>query len=435
MPFVALSDSKSALKPKQLMVICFGNAVTYFDFLIYLFMADIISAAFFPASNDPLLAKLQALSLFAAGYLSRPIGAMVIGRYADISGRKPALLVSLICISLTTLLIACLPTYSQIGIWAPILFVTARLFQGMAFGAHTPLGWVYIAEHVPKRNLATYLSLVTASFFIGKLGSNLIFEILTTTHTQAQLIESGWRIPFLWGATLSFVALMLWHLLDETPIFLDQQKRRKFVPRYSDIKPAFKRLNAIFLALLITFIVSSLSMTVALMLPDLIMMKFSVDESMLSFSHNLGLIFLLLGCIFFGLVADKSSTGKALILGSLALMVQVLAFYYHLTDTGGILILFMYAILGFCTGIVSLGPVILVQLFPTESRVTAISLTYNLIYAIVGVSLPFGLTYATNYVSFSPALYITFIGIMSFIIGLYVYRLPKFKDLHAEIKL
>ena len=176
-------------------------------------------------------------------------------------------------------------------------------------------------------------------------------------------------------------------------------------------------------------------MVVALLLPQLISMKFSIDESMLSFSNNLGLLFLMIGCIFFGLVADKSSTGKALMIGSIALILQALAFYYHLENGGGACILFMYAILGFCTGIISLGSVILVQLFPTEVRVAAVSLTYNFMYAIVGVSLPFGLVYATNLVSISPALYIIFVSIVTFIIGLYIYRLPKFKSLDASIKL
>ncbi|WP_011960950.1 MFS transporter [Psychrobacter raelei] len=435
MPFVALSDSQSSVSPKQLMVICFGNAVAYFDFLIYLFMADIISATFFPANDDPLLAKLQALTIFIAGYLTRPIGALLLGRYADVKGRKPALLISISFIAATALITACLPTYSQVGILAPILFFIARMFQGMAFGAHTPLGWVYIAEHVDKRNLATYLSFVTASFMLGELGSNLLFEVITNTHTPTELIESGWRIPFVWGATLSFVSLMLWHTLPETPIFTAQKCKQKFMPKISEIGPSFKRFNAIFLALVLTFIISSLTMVVALLLPQLISMKFSIDESMLSFSNNLGLLFLMIGCIFFGLVADKSSTGKALMIGSIALTLQALAFYYHLENGGGAFILFMYAILGFCTGIISLGSVILVQLFPTEVRVAAVSLTYNFMYAIVGVSLPFGLVYATNLVSISPALYIIFVSIVTFIIGLYIYRLPKFKSLDASIKL
>ena len=156
MPFVALSGQSSSVSPKQLMIICFSNAVAYFDFLIYLFMADIISATFFPINDDPILAKLQALSLFIAGYLTRPIGAFLFGRYADVKGRRPALLISALLIAMTALITACLPTYAQVGIWAPILFFIARLFQGIAFGAHTPLGWVYIAEYVDKEMSGRY---------------------------------------------------------------------------------------------------------------------------------------------------------------------------------------------------------------------------------------------------------------------------------------
>lgn len=434
MPFVALSGQSSSVSPKQLMIICFSNAVAYFDFLIYLFMADIISSTFFPVNDDPLVAKLLALSLFIAGYITRPIGALLFGRYADVKGRRPALLTSAFFIAMTALITACLPTYAQVGIWAPILFFIARLIQGIAFGAHTPLGWVYIAEHVNKQNLATYLSFVTASFILGELGSNILFEIITSTHTQAELIESGWRIPFAWAAMLGFVALMLLKSLKETPIFLKQNITQNFIPKIAEIAPHLRRFNALFLALILTFIIGSLSMVIALLLPDLITMRFSVGESMLSYSNNLALLFLMLGCVFFGLIADRSGTGKAMMLGSTALIIQALAFYYHL-ENGGTYLLLMYAILGFCTGIISLGSVILVQLFPTEVRVAAISLTYNLMYALIGMILPFSLGYATNLVSFSPALYIVFVSIVTFIIGLYIYRLPKFRSLDSSIKL
>ena len=435
MPFVALSDSSSSVSLKKLMIICASNAVTYFDFLIYLFMADIISSTFFPANDDPILANMQVLSLFIAGYLTRPIGAILLGRYADVKGRRPALSISMSCIALTALITACLPTYAQVGILSPILFFIARLFQGMAFGAHTPLGWVYIAEHVNKRNLATFLSFVTASFMLGELGSILLFEIITSTHTRDQLIESGWRIPFVWAALFSFVVLLLLQTINETPIFTRQQNKQTFVPKLSELGPYFKRFNAIFLALIITFIIASLTMVIALLLPDLVSMRFSIDDSMLRLSNNLSLLFMMIGCVFYGLIADRSGTGKAMMIGSAALMLQALAFFYHLEYGGGSYILFMYAVLGFCAGIISLGSVILVQLFPTEVRVTALSLTYNLMYALVGLTLPFGLGYATNLVSFSPALYIIFVSLVTFIIGLYIYRLPKFKDLDESIKL
>ncbi|WP_296405003.1 MFS transporter [Psychrobacter sp.] len=435
MPFIALSDSSSTVSPKKLLIICASNAVTYFDFLIYLFMADIISSTFFPANNDPTLAKIQALSLFIAGYITRPIGAILLSRYADVNGRRSALLISTSCIAITALLTACLPTYAQVGMLAPVLFLIARLFQGMAFGAHIPLGWVYIAEHVNKRNLATFLSFVTASFMLGELGSNLLFEILTSTHTQAELIESGWRIPFVWAALFSFVLLMLLQTINETPIFLNQKNKQHFVPKLVDLLPYFKRFNAIFLALMVAFIIASLTMVVALLLPELVAMRFSIDESMLNYSNNLGLLFLMIGCVFFGLIADRGGTGKALMIGAIALTIQAFAFFYHLENGDGSYILIMYAILGFCTGFIGLGSVILVQLFPTEVRVTAVSITYNFMYAIVGITLPFGLNYATQIVSFSPALYLIFVSLVTFLIGLYIYRLPKFKDLDQSIKL
>lgn len=396
-------------------------------------MADIISAAFFPVSDDVILSKLQALSLFTAGYIARPIGGFIIGRYGDTHGRKPALLISLSLIALTTLITACLPTYAQVGILAPIIFFAARLLQGMAFGAHAPLGWVYIAEHVHRSNLATYCSMVAGSFMMGGIASSIFFEILSNTYTQGELIDYGWRIPFILGAMFSFIALLFWHVLDETPIFLEQKNQTAHINEHPTTRSSFRRFNAIFLACILTFILSSSVIVVALMLPDLVLLRFSVDESLLMFSNDVGLLFILLGCIFYGLLADKNSTGKTMMIGSLALVISALAFYYHIAN-GGQYILVMYAVLGFSIGIVGLSASVLVQLFPTSQRLTAVGLTYNITYGAVGGILPFGLAYATNHISFSPALYLTFIGLVAFLIGLYLYRSPKFRALDETIK-
>lgn len=429
MPLSNMPSSVNNFAYKQAGIIVFSNCVAYFDFLIYLYLAEIIGLTFFPASSDPLIGKLQVLSVFAAGYLSRPIGALLLGRYGDIKGRRSTFLISAAFIAATSLLTACLPTYAQVGILAPILFVIARIIQGMAFGAHSSLGWVYISEHVPKTNMAYFSSLITASFMIGAVATIVVFKIIFGTYTTEQLTTYAWRVPFIGSAILSSGALLLGRYLKETPIYLNRHSEQSQLPQNKNFSLSLKRFNSVFMTVLLSFYISSLVLVVVLLLPNLITLKFSIDESMLSFSNTLGILFMALGCVFYGLMADKGNTGKALIFGSIILILQSLGFFYHLQNSNGDYILVMYAILGFCAGIIALGPVIMVQLFPTRIRLTAVAVTYNTTYAVVGGVLPFAMVYATEKISFSPALYLTFLGLIGFIIGLYIYRLPKFLEL------
>ena len=140
-------------------------------------MADYISSAFFPANIDSGMTRLQGLGLFAVGYLARPLGGILFGRYGDMKGRKPLLLISMLATALCMVGIAILPTYAQWGVIAPSLFIILRLIQGMAFGVYVPLAWIYIAEQVPRQYLSVACSYVTASFFVGVLFSNAFWDL------------------------------------------------------------------------------------------------------------------------------------------------------------------------------------------------------------------------------------------------------------------
>lgn len=423
----------SAKDKNIVLLISFSSAVVFFDFLIYLYIADIISSAFFPANTNPTVAKLQGLGLFAAGYLARPLGGVIFGRYGDIKGRKPILLVSLLVTAASLFAMACLPTYAQWGLIAPTLFILLRLIQGMAYGLYVPLAWVFVAEHVPRQYLSVGCSYVTASFFVGVLFSNAFFNWLTGAMTHDQLMDYGWRLPFFIAAILSFLPLLAWRLVDESPFFIAMQKSK---PSSYVAKPLTlllkKHKHSVFVGMMLALIISSITTVVILLLPDLIELRFTLDTDLFGFSHSLGIVFMIFGCIFYGLVSNHENFGKILVIGSILLIAQMLAFFYHL-QAGGDYILFMYALLGFCAGIVGMLPAILVQLFPTNVRLTGMAFCYNITYGIVGVLIPFGLGYATLLVSFSPALYIAFIGFIGIIMGLYFYNLPEFKKIDQAV--
>lgn len=426
----ALMSSKDK---NTVLFICFSSAVAFFDFLIYLYISDIVAAAFFPVNVNPAITKIQGLGLFAIGYLARPLGGVIFGRYADIKGRKPILLISILVTAASLLAMTFLPTYEQWGLMAPALFIALRLIQGMAFGLYTPLAWVFVAEHVPRQYLSVACSYVTASFYVGVLFSNAFFLWLTNTMTPEQLATYGWRLPFLIGTILSLLPLLAWRWIDESPFFVAMKSSKPVDYVAQPFRLLFKHCkHSIFIGIVLTIIISSITTVVVLLLPTLIELRFTLDSDLFGFSHSLGIVFMILGCVFYGIISNHQNFGKILAIGSIILIAQIFAFFYHLQSSGDY-ILIMYALLGFCAGIVGMIPAILVQLFPTNVRLTGMAFCYNLAYGIVGVLVPFGLGYATLYVSFSPALYIAFIGFIGIIMGIYFYNLPEFKKIDEVI--
>ncbi len=433
MPTRSKYDLMSTKDKNVVMFISFISAVVFFDFLIYLYIADIVSAAIFPANTDPTVAKLQGMGLFVIGYLARPIGGILFGRYGDINGRKPVLLIAIVVTALSLLAMAFLPTYAQWGALAPALFIVLRIIQGMAYGLYVPLSWVFVAEHVPRQYLSVACSYVTASFLVGVLFSNAFFMWLSSIMTTDQLTDYGWRLPFLVAAVLSFLPLLVWRLVGETPFFLALDKPQIGTDVRKPLTILFKHCkHSIFVGMVLTLIISSITSVVILMLPDLIEINFAIDTDLFNFSHSLGIIFMIFGCIFYGLISNHENFGKILVTGSILLIAQMLAFFYHL-QAGGDYILIMYALLGFCAGVVGIIPGILIELFPTNVRLTGVAICNNVTQVMTGVLIPFGLGYATTLISFSPALYIAFIGFIGIIMGLYFYNLPEIKKIDHVI--
>lgn len=423
----------SAKDKNIVLLVCFSSAVAFFDFLIYLYIADVVAANFFPVSVNPTITKIQGLGLFAIGYLARPIGGLIFGRYGDIKGRKPVLLISMLVTVISLAAMAMLPTYAQWGLVAPALFIILRLIQGIAFGLYVPLAWVFVAEHVPRQYSSIACSYVTASFYVGVLFSNAFFLWLTNSMTPDQLADYGWRLPFLTGAILSLVPLLAWRWIDESPFFVEMKKSKPDNYIAKPFRLLFKHCkHSIFIGMVLTIILSSITTVIVLLLPDLIELRFALDSDLFGFSHSLGIVFMVLGCIFYGLISNQQNFGKVLAIGSTLLIIQMLLFFYHLQASGDY-ILIMYSLLGFSAGIVGMVPAILVRLFPTNVRLTGMAFCYNMAYGIVGVLVPFGLGYATLYVSFSPALYIAFVGFIGIIMGIYFYNLPEFKKIDEVI--
>jgi len=200
-----------------------GNVLEWFDWTVYATLAPYIARALF-APTDPLSALLQTLAIFAVGFVARPIGGLLFGRFADRRGRRIALVVSMMAMAFGSLMIAVIPSYAAIGATASVLLVVARIIQGLAHGGESAAAYVYVSEIAPPRSRGLWSSTVFTSIAFGVILATLFGVTLTQSLTVEQLAAWGWRIPFLVGAAVGVYAYYLRRSAIETEVFEAEQK-------------------------------------------------------------------------------------------------------------------------------------------------------------------------------------------------------------------
>jgi MFS family permease len=226
-----------------------GTIIEWYDFYLYGVLAAFFSTQFFPKGNNE-AALLASLATFGAGFAVRPFGAAVFGRIGDIVGRKFTFLVTITVMGVSTALVGILPTYTQIGIFAPILLVALRLAQGLALGGEYGGAAIYVAEHSPDKDRGRNTSWIQTTATLGLLLALAVIFFFRTTMTADDFANFGWRIPFLLSAILVVMALYIRLRLQETPLFarLKEQGKSSTSPWRESFGNAKNR-NLILLAL------------------------------------------------------------------------------------------------------------------------------------------------------------------------------------------
>jgi MHS family shikimate/dehydroshikimate transporter-like MFS transporter len=196
-----------------------GTVVEWYDFLIYgVASALIFNTMFFP-TFDPLTGQLAALGTYAAGFVARPLGGAIFGHYGDRIGRKTMLMVTMVVMALGTFSVGLLPTYNQIGIWAPISLVTLRIIQGIGLGGEWGGASLMVLEHAPCHRRGFYGALVQVGFPLGLITSTGVFALITGVMSDEAFRSWGWRLPFLASIVLLFVGWFVRARVAETPVF------------------------------------------------------------------------------------------------------------------------------------------------------------------------------------------------------------------------
>jgi MFS transporter, MHS family, shikimate and dehydroshikimate transport protein len=204
----------------------FGTVVEWYDFFVYGTAAALVfGGLFFPAS-DPVVSTLAAFSVYAVGYIARPIGGIIIAHFGDRLGRRSMLVLSMMLMGCGTFLVGVLPTYQQIGVLAPILLILLRFIQAIGLGGEWGGAVLMVAENAPPDRRGLFGSFVQLGNPMGRLIATGVFA-LAARLPKADFLSWGWRIPFLASAILVVVGLIIRFQLSETPAFEKMRKERK----------------------------------------------------------------------------------------------------------------------------------------------------------------------------------------------------------------
>jgi metabolite-proton symporter len=383
-----------------------GTTIEFFDFYIYATAAVLVfPRLFFPAS-DPVSATLASLATFAIAFLARPLGSALFGHFGDRVGRKTTLVAALLTMGLSTVIIGLLPTYSAIGITAPLLLALCRFGQGLGLGGEWGGAVLLAIENAPPGKRAWYGMFPQLGAPLGFFFSGGVFLLLSRTLSDQQFFQFGWRIPFLASAALVVVGLYVRLTITETPVFRDSLQRREpvKVPMVAVFRNHFRTLVVGVLASLATFVLFYLMTVFAL----------SWGTTALGYRRDTFLMLQLAGIVCFALTIPLSAIlaergRRATLLGvSIAIAVFGLVMAPLLTAGtagAGLTMAIGLSLMGLTYG--PLGTV-LSELFPTAVRYTGSSVAFNLAgifgaslapYAATWLARTYGLQYVGYYLT------------------------------------
>lgn len=411
-----------------------GNAMEWFDFGLYSYLAVIISKNFFSAVENDELKLVFTFGTFAIAFLMRPLGGIIFGKIGDKFGRKVVLTVTIILMAFSTLLIGLLPTYAQIGVWAPILLLIARIIQGFSTGGEYAGAMVYIAESSPdnKRNmLGSGLEVGTLA---GYILASLLASILFIALSDQQMASWGWRIPFLIGLPLGLVGFYLRKSLEESPIFenelSDDDVQEESFP--SIWKHHKKDIIVCFVA------VAFYSVTNYMLLSY---MPSYLDE-VIGLSSTVGTIlititmFIMVPLAFmFGRLSDRIGNKAIFLIGLGGLtLLSALAFYF-INMNGLIFISIGILILGVLLSTYEgTMPGSLPTMFYTDIRYRTLSVTFNVSVSIFGGTTPLISTWLVHQTgnNLAPGFYLTLVSIIGFLVILFMFKSTSGKSLKGS---
>lgn len=411
MSVIAQQDSVTT-KPnlyKTLFATCIGNALEWFDIAVYGFFASYIAHAFFP-TEDPAVSLLLTFGSFGVSFLIRPLGAVVLGAYADRVGRKQALLMSISLMLLGGAIITFMPSYATIGLAAPLMILVARLIQGFSAGGEFGSSTAFLVEHFPERK-----AFIASWQFATQGASTLMASAfgLGMTHwlTETQIQDWGWRIPFAFGLLIGPVGLYIRRHVHEPASFVQQQKP------VAPLKMLVgKQKNLLLLAIGLMVISTAINYMLNYV-PTYATKSLNLSGSAAFSATLLAGVILTVVTPIMGLWAEK--VGRLpLMWGSLLLLLLTIypAFLLVVNHTSPMMLMLMVGWLALLKSIYfSTVPSVMADLFPMATRASGMAISYNVAVTVFGGFAPLicTLLITATGTSLAPSYYLMMMALLS----------------------
>lgn len=406
---------------RTLSLAALGGALEFYDFIIFVFFAVTIGKLFFPPDMPEWLRQFQTFGIFAAGYLARPLGGIVMAHFGDLLGRKKMFTLSIFLMSVPTLTIGLLPTYADIGIYAPLALLALRILQGAAIGGEVPGAWVFVTEHVPARHVGFACGTLTAGLTGGILLGSLVATYINKSYTPAELLSEGWRVPFIIGGVFGLMSVWLRQWLHETPVFKEMQARQTLADELPLKTVIRAHRPAVILTMAMTWLLSAAIVVMILMTPTLLQKMHGISAATTLQANSIATVFLTLGCVVFGALADRFGAGRVMMAGCVALGTTSLLLYQQMTVAPEN-IYGWYALCGFFVGVIGVVPSAAVLAFPPVVRFSGLSFSYNVAYAVFGGLTPVLVSLLVPLSPLAPAYYVLALSGLGVGIGMYLWR-------------
>jgi MFS transporter, MHS family, proline/betaine transporter len=377
---------------KTVFLCALGIFLEGYDFAIFGALLPILSLLFFPAS-DPVTTMLNGFAVFATGFIIRPFAGAVFGALGDRLGRKPAILLSMNLIVVPTVAIGCLPTYSTIGRYAAVLLILCRSLQGFAFSGEYAGTMTYLSEYAAPGKRHFYLSWGSQASVLGVLFGSLLGASVATLFSEAVLMAYGWRLPFLLGALLGVCSLIMRFRLSESPVFQALQSKGQ-TARHPLKTLAQNHKKRVFFMVGLCFINSVAFYSLFIYLP-IVWVKsglLTTSSALWINAAQLGLFALALSV--FGKLADRWGGYQFLITGILgfAILTYPLLILIYSGHLG--LSLLAQTVFCLCNALLLVTmPVMYTQLFPSRTRASGVTISYNIAASVQGGTTPLVMTW------------------------------------------
>jgi MFS family permease len=390
---------------------CFGTFLEWYDFLTFATLAVVFAPLFFP-SSDPNTALLASLATFGVGMIVRPIGAALFGSMGDRIGRKPVFMITIALMGIATVSVGFLPTYAQVGIWAPILLVSLRLLQGLSARGEIGGSAVYLTEHAGNECRGLKTSFLQLMGPLGILFSTLQIALLRNYLSPEEFQSWGWRVPFWISIALLLIAFKARMALEETPVFLElskthQQSKSPLLNNFRDPQTR-KRMFLLFFCIsaggaVLFFCVqvyTAIFLKTSVKLAPALVDQLSIYATLALFPLT----------IFAGWLSDKIGRKPVMVCGLFLGAIFILPNFYLLKIIGSEylnnpdqtlnLILIEVILIGLSLALaLVVGPqtAMLAELFPAKTRNSAATLPHNLAAGWIGGLLPLIVTWLNQH--------------------------------------